>query len=87
MNIDDVLNNLNPDIIARFQTAIELGKWPDGRKLTDEQLHTCMQAVIAYEYKHLPEEDRTGYVPPKPEKKPSADIQTLNFKNDNQDKK
>ncbi|MFL0809546.1 MAG: YeaC family protein [Agarilytica sp.] len=65
MDIDQVTSALSPDIIDRFKRAIETGKWPDGKTLTDEQKEICMQAVIAYEHKHLGETDRTGYVPPK----------------------
>lgn len=65
MSDDAYLNALNPDIIDRFRVAIEIGKWPDGRELTPEQRETCMQAIIVYENKHLPEEERTGYVRPK----------------------
>ena len=65
MNIEEIYSALTPDIYEKFKTAIEIGKWPDGKVLTDEQKTTCMQAVIAYEHKHIPEEERTGYVPPK----------------------
>jgi len=65
MNIDEICSKLNPEIVERFQRAIETGYWPDGKKLTAEQKDTCMQAVIAYEHKNLPEDQRTGYVPPK----------------------
>lgn len=64
-SLDTMLDLLTPDIYRRFQTAIELRKWPNGQALTPGQLKTCMQAVIAYEAKHLPENERTGYVPPK----------------------
>ncbi|VFT30493.1 Protein of uncharacterised function (DUF1315) [Pseudomonas aeruginosa] len=39
-------------------------KWPDGRKLTQEQKELCLQAVIAWELQNLPEEERTGYMGP-----------------------
>ncbi len=77
MNIDEALKVLNPELIERFKTAIELGKWPDGRPVSDEQRETCLQAVIAYEYKHLPANQRTGYVPPKDS---SSDEQELTLK-------
>lgn len=59
---DAILASMTPDIAARFRTAIELGKWPDGRKLTEEQRQTCMQAVVVWEHEHLPENERTGYI-------------------------
>ena len=67
MELQKILEALTPDIVEKFKTAIELGKWPDGKKLTAEQMETCMQAVIAYEHQHLSPEERTGYVPPKPD--------------------
>ncbi len=53
---------LSPDIYRRFTTAIELGKWPDGKELTDEQKTTVMEAVIIYESASLPDGMRTGDV-------------------------
>jgi uncharacterized protein YeaC (DUF1315 family) len=63
--IQSVLDVMTPQIYASFKRAVELRKWPDGRLLTQEQLATCLQAIIAYEHQHLPPEERTGYVPPK----------------------
>ncbi len=54
--------NLNPDIYQSLKKALELGKWPDGKRLTQEQRETCMQAIISYEAAHLPEEERAGYL-------------------------
>ena len=66
MNFDELINSITPEIYENLKRAIELGKWPDGRVLTPEQREHSMQAVIGYELKHLPAEERTGYVPPKP---------------------
>lgn len=62
MNIEQVLAALTPEIVASFRTAIEIGKWPNGQALTQEQREICMQAVVAWEHKHLPEDQRTGYI-------------------------
>ncbi|RYY79980.1 MAG: DUF1315 family protein [Moraxellaceae bacterium] len=62
MNIDQIMAALTPEIVQRFKTAIEIGKWPDGRPVTAAQRETCMQAVVAWEHQHLPEEQRTGYI-------------------------
>ena len=51
MNIEQMLAVLNPEIVERLRTAIEIGKWPNGVVLTQEQRHTCMQAVYAWEMK------------------------------------
>lgn len=64
MDFQQLLNSITPDIYERFKRAVELGKWPDTRPLTQEQRALCMQAIIAYEHRK-PEDQRTGYVPPK----------------------
>ncbi len=45
-----------------LKRAVELGRWPDGRPLTTEQRQECLQAVIAWGEKHLPPEQRIGYI-------------------------
>jgi hypothetical protein len=60
--LEKMLAALTPDIVTALRTAVELGKWPDGRRLTQEQYKTSMEAVIAWEHHHLPEEERTGYI-------------------------
>lgn len=66
MDFQQMLDNITPEIYQSLKRAIELGKWPDGKLATKEQKQMCMQAVIAYETKHLPEDQHTGYIPPKP---------------------
>lgn len=60
--LEKMLSALTPDIVAALRLAVEIGKWPDGRRLSDEQRATCLQAVIAWEHKNLPEEQRIGYI-------------------------
>ncbi|SPL70586.1 YeaC family protein [Acinetobacter stercoris] len=62
MNIEQMLAVLDADIVARLKTAVEIGKWPNGVALTQEQRETCMQAVIAWEHQNLSETERTGYI-------------------------
>ena len=64
MNLQQLLNSITPDIYKQLQRAVEIGKWPDGRVLTEEQRSLCMQAIIAYDQRK-PEHQRTGYVEPK----------------------
>jgi uncharacterized protein len=61
-SIGDILDLMDPEVHENLKTAVELGKWPDGRRLTPEQLEYCLQAIIAYEQQHLPEEQRVGYI-------------------------
>lgn len=63
MQLEQLLDRITPDIYRQLQRAVEIGKWPDGRVLDDEQRALCMQAIIAYDQRQ-PEHQRTGYVPP-----------------------
>lgn len=58
----DLLERITPEIHQQLRRAIELGKWPDGGRLSPEQLERCLEAVIAWEQNNLPEEERTGYI-------------------------
>ena len=60
--LQKMLAALTPELVDSFRRAIETGKWPDGRRLTEAQRATCLQAVIAWEHHHLPETARTGYI-------------------------
>ena len=62
MDKQTILTSLTPEVVDKFRVAIELGKWPDGRKLTPEQRDTCMQAVMVWEHEHLQPAERTGYI-------------------------
>jgi len=63
MKFEDVAKQLDPEIYQRFKTALELGKWPDGRVMTKEQKEICLQSVMVYEAQHnIPEEQRVGYI-------------------------
>lgn len=63
MDFKTLIQKLDPEIYQRLKKSIEIGKWPDGRVLTEEQKIASMQAVIAYEIEHnFPEEQRVGYV-------------------------
>lgn len=62
MDLEHLISCITPEIYENLKEAIELGRWKDGRKLTQEQLESSMTAVIAYEAKHLEEAQRTGYI-------------------------
>ncbi|MGB1466974.1 MAG: YeaC family protein [Alcanivorax nanhaiticus] len=61
-SFEDLIATMTPEICDNMRRAVELGKWPDGRTLSKEQREMCMQAVLAWEAKNLPEEQRTGYM-------------------------
>lgn len=62
MDFQRLIANITPEIYASLKRAVEIGRWPDGRRLTSEQRELSLQAVIAWEMKHLPETERTGYI-------------------------
>lgn len=62
MDYEQLISNMTPDIHASLKRAIEIGKWPDGRRLTQEQKELCMEAVISYEQRHLAQTDRVGHI-------------------------
>lgn len=62
MNVEQMLNAMNPDIHAALKRAVEIGKWPDGRVLTDEQRALCMEAVITYDARFVSAAERVGYI-------------------------
>lgn len=55
-----LLQEITPSVYDSLRTAVEIGKWDDGSKLSSGQLENCMQAIILYEAEHIPENDRTG---------------------------
>ena len=50
MEYNQLIAQLTPDIYLRLKTAIETGKWPDGRALTQEQKTSCLEAVLRYQH-------------------------------------
>jgi uncharacterized protein len=72
VNFEQLIQSLDADIYQRLKTAVEMGKWPNGAALTAEQKALSLQAVIAYENKHLPPEQRSGYIEPNASSKEKA---------------
>ncbi len=62
MNYQQMIDTMSPEIYQSLRQALELGKWPDGRALSAQQKEETMQAVIAWGEKHLPPEQRIGYI-------------------------
>lgn len=66
MDFQQLIDSITPEIYERLQRAVETGRWPNGETLTQEQREYSIQAVIAYDLKHKPAHERTGYIPAKP---------------------
>ena len=62
LSLSEIVGQINPQTYQSLKTALELGKWSDGRRLSKDQLGHCMQAVILYEAEHLQERHRVGYI-------------------------
>ncbi len=52
MNVDALMAALTPEIYQRLLTAVELGKWPDGIRLSAEQKEHCLQIVMLWQARH-----------------------------------
>ncbi|MBK1852484.1 MULTISPECIES: YeaC family protein [unclassified Marinobacter] len=63
MTYEELIKRLDPNVYQSLRQSIELGKWPDGRKLTPQQREISLEAVIYYENLHgIPEQERVGYL-------------------------
>ena len=66
MSFKSVIEKLDSETYQKLKVSVEIGKWPDGKALTDEQKDLTLQAIIAYEIQNnFPEEERIGYLPSK----------------------
>jgi uncharacterized protein YeaC (DUF1315 family) len=61
-NWNTLVASMSPELHASLKTAVELGRWPNGDRLTPQQREHCLQAVIAWDQLHLPEDERVGYI-------------------------
>ena len=62
MDFDSILAMMTPEVHAGLRSAVEIGRWPDGTRLEAGQRELCMQAVIAWEARHLPPDERVGHI-------------------------
>lgn len=63
MTVDELIKSMTPEVYSNMKSALELSRWPDGRKLENEQKALCMEALIRYEnISDMPVEQRIGYM-------------------------
>ena len=62
MDYQQMIESMTPEIYQNLRRAVEIGKWPDGQKLTPEQREKAMQAIIAWGQRHLPKQDQVGFI-------------------------
>lgn len=77
-----LISHITEDVYQSLKLAVEIGKWADGRKLTEEQKELSLQAIIAWEAKNLPEDQRTGYMGPQVCSSKSEPVPNILFKSD-----
>ncbi len=53
---------LDATVVAQLRRAVELGKYPNGRRLDEAERALCLQAIIVWEERHLSREQRTGFI-------------------------
>lgn len=61
-SFNDLIQSITPETYQTLKIAMEIGKWGDGTKLSQEQKELTMQAMILWEQENLPEDQRTGYM-------------------------
>lgn len=61
-NPAQLIEQIDEATYRTLKTAVELGKWDNGQRLSAEQVEYCLQAIIAWEVRNLPEHERTGYM-------------------------
>ncbi|MFC4699642.1 YeaC family protein [Glaciecola siphonariae] len=51
MQVEQLVAAMTPQVFNNLRQAVETGKWPDGKALSDEQKENAMQAVLLYQAK------------------------------------
>lgn len=62
MDFQSFIAGMDATTCASLRRAVEIGKFPDGRRLTADQKALCMEAVLRWEALNRPAEERTGYI-------------------------
>ena len=57
-----LIDKLTAETVNNLKRMVELGKKPDGQKLSNQDLESCMAAILLWEEKHLSESERSGYI-------------------------
>ncbi|WP_016954785.1 YeaC family protein [Catenovulum agarivorans] len=53
MNFLDLIDNMPETVYQSLCEAVETGKWQDGRVVDPEQRENMLQAIMAWQAKHL----------------------------------
>ena len=52
LNYQDFVDSLDQPTIQKLQTAVEIGRWESGEKLTEKQRDSALQAVMLWQAKN-----------------------------------
>ena len=72
--VNELVESLTPSMVNDLKQAIELGKFPDGKVVSNEQKELMIEATILYDSLKLPEEERTGFIHQKKQASNSVDV-------------
>ena len=61
-SLNNLLMHIDDTIYRDLKSALELGRWQSGSQLSSAQKAIALQALIAYENRHIPEQERTAYI-------------------------
>jgi len=50
--IEQLVEQISPQLYERLKAAVETGKWPNGERLSDELRATALQLVMVYQACH-----------------------------------
>lgn len=76
MDLQLLIERMDVETYDLLKKSLETGKWADGKALTAEQKQLVMEALIRWGHKHLPEDQRVGFLPQPDCKSAPADIIT-----------
>jgi len=57
-----LVNQMTIESVLNLRKMIELGKKPDGQRLSKQERESCLEALLLWEANHLPEHQRSGYI-------------------------
>ncbi|MDP2561535.1 YeaC family protein [Psychrobium sp. 1_MG-2023] len=57
MQIEHLINNMSPAVYEVIKQGVEIGRWPNGEPLTEEQRDMASQAMMLYQGTHLEQTD------------------------------
>ena len=50
---EQLIENMDEALYLRLREAVEIGRWPDGKALTEQQKQDTMALVMLYQARHL----------------------------------